>query len=161
MQDKCELLVAPKHHTGDVDGAVVHEPSPRVDRLDALTAAVMSAPQVEVPVEVDFVGEAYIRAGWIKAGTVVVGYILNEAVPLVLLKGEAMIAGAEGTVKVTAPYVGVNEPGTRRALYAITDCYALNAVFTEVQDKAVVERRIIGEQACLESQQQQQSLSLE
>ena len=108
-----------------------------------------------MPVDVEFVGEAYIRAGWIRAGTVVVGHVLNEAVPLVLLKGEAMIAGDKGTVRVAAPYVGINEPGTRRALYAITDCYALNAIFTEVQDKALVENRIIGEQACLESQHQQ------
>ena len=155
MQDQLAGLDATEHHTRNMDGAVVHESPIRVERLEALKDAVMSAPQVAMPVDVEFVGEAYIRAGWIRAGTVVVGRVLNEAVPLVLLKGEAMIAGDKGTVMVTAPYVGVNEPGTRRALYAITDCYALNAIFTEVQDRAAVERRIIGEQVCLDSQQQQ------
>ena len=155
MQDQFPQLDAPEHHTGDVDRPVVPEPSLCVERLESLKTAVMAAPQVAMPVDVEFVGEAYIRAGWIRAGTVVVGHVLNEAVPLVLLKGEAMIAGDKGTVRVAAPYVGINEPGTRRALYAITDCYALNAIFTEVQDKALVENRIIGEQACLESQHQQ------
>ena len=155
MQDQLAGLDATKHNTRNMDGAVVPEPSLCVDRLEALKTAVMAAPQVEMPVDVEFVGEAYIRAGWVKAGTVVVGHVLNESVPLVLLKGEALIAGDKGTVMVAAPYVGVNEPGTRRALYAITDCYALNAIFTEVQDRAAVERRIIGEQVCLDSQQQQ------
>ena len=155
MQDQFPQLDAPEHHTGDVDRPVVPEPSLCVERLESLKTAVMAAPQVAMPVDVEFVGEAYIRAGWIRAGTVVVGHVLNEAVPLVLLKGEAMIAGDKGTVRVAAPYVGINEPGTRRALYAITDCYALNAIFTEVQDKALVENRIIGEQVCLDSQHQQ------
>lgn len=135
---------------------MVHESSVCVGRLDNLLAAVQAAPQVSIPLQEEFVGDAYIRSGWIKAGTTVVGCVLNEAVPLVLLRGEAVIAGEHDTVRVRAPYVGINEPGTRRALYAVTDCYALNAIFTEVHDKAAVVRRITGEQLCLDSQQRLQ-----
>lgn len=138
-----------------MDRAVVPEPSLRVEKMEALLAAVQAAPQVSMPVDVQVVDEAYIRAGWVKAGTVVVGHVLNEAVPLVLLKGEAIIAGAEGAVHVTAPYVAINQPGTRRAMYAVTDCYALNAIFAQGQTVTQVEERIIGDTSCLDYQQQQ------
>ena len=122
--------------------------------MEALLAAVQASPQVPMPVDVQVVDEAYIRAGWVKAGTVVVGHVLNEAVPLVLLKGEAIIAGADGVQRVTAPYVAINPPGTRRAMYAITDCYALNAIFAQGQTVLEVEQRIIGGSQCLDYQQQ-------
>lgn len=150
MQDKCELLVAAEHHTGDVDGAVVHESQVRLTKMEALLAAVQASPQVPMHVDVQVVDEAYIRAGWVKAGTVVVGHVLNEAVPLVLLKGEAIIAGADGAQRVIAPYVAINPPGTRRAMYAITDCYALNAIFAQGQSVLEVEQRIIGGSQCLD-----------
>ena len=130
--------------------AVVHESSLRVEKMDALLAVVQAAPQVPMPVDTGIIDAAYIRAGWVKAGTVVVGHVLNEAVPLVLLKGEAIIAGADGSVHVTAPYVAINQPGTRRAMYAVTDCYALNAIFAPGQSVAEVEERIIGDSLCLE-----------
>ena len=155
MQDQFPQLDAPEHHTGDVDGAVVPEPSLRVEKMETLLAAVQAAPQVPMPVDVGIIDSAYIRAGWVKAGTVVVGHLLNEAVPLVLLKGEAIIAGAEGAVHVTAPYVAINQPGTRRAMYAVTDCYALNAIFAQGQTVTQVEERIIGDTSCLDYQQQQ------
>ena len=128
-------------------------------KMEALLAAVQAAPQVPMHVDVQVVDEAYIRAGWVKEGTVVVGHVLNEAVPLVLLKGEAIIAGADGAQRVIAPYVAINPPGTRRAMYAITDCYALNAIFAQGQAVLEVEQRIIGGSQCLDYQQQQ-SLAL-
>ena len=154
MQDQLAGLDAAKHHTRNMDGAVVHEPSLRVEKMEALLAAVQAAPQVPMPVDVGIIDAAYIRAGWVKAGTVVVGHVLNEAVPLVLLKGEAIIAGADGSIHVSAPYVAINQPGTRRAMYAITDCYALNAIFAQGQTVSEVEERIIGGSQCLDYQQQ-------
>ena len=157
MQNKLAELDAPEHHADNLDRPVVPEPSVRVEKMEALLAAVQAAPQVPMPVEVGIVDDAYIRAGWVKAGTVVVGHLLNEAVPLVLLKGEAIIAGAEGAVHVTAPYVAINQPGTRRAMYAVTDCYALNAIFAQGQTVTQVEERIIGDTSCLDYQQQPSS----
>lgn len=154
MQDKLPQLDAPEYHASNLDGAVVHEPSLRIKKMEALLAAVQAAPQVPFHVDVGIMDSAYIRAGWVKAGTVAVGHVLNEAVPLVLLKGEAIIAGADGAVRVTAPHVAINPPGTRRAMYAITDCYALNALFAQGQTVAEVEALVIGDSQCLQQQQQ-------
>jgi hypothetical protein len=137
-----------------MDGAVVHEPSLRVN-LDKLLAAVQEQPQVLPVVQHEVIGDAYIRAGWIKGGTVVVGCVLSEAVPFVLLKGEAILAGEDGVRRIRAPFTAINPPGTRRALFAITDCYALNAIFAEGQTPKEVEHRIVGEQLCLDYQERQ------
>ena len=155
MHNSLAWLDAIEHYKGDVGRPVVHEPSLRVEKMEALLAAVQAAPQVPMPVDVGIIDSAYIRAGWVKAGTVVVGHVLNEAVPLVLLKGEAIIAGADGSIPVSAPYVAINQPGTRRAMYAITDCYAMNAIFAQGQTVSEVEERIIGGSQCLDYQQQQ------
>ena len=155
MQAQLAELDATEHHSRNMDGSVVPEPSLRVEKMEALLAAVQAAPQVPMPVDVGIIDSAYIRAGWVKAGTVVVGHVLNEEVPLVLLKGEAIIAGADGSIHVSAPYVAINQPGTRRAMYAITDCYALNAIFAQGQTVSEIEERIIGGSQCLDYQQQQ------
>lgn len=154
MSSEFKKLDTNEHHADNVDGAVVHESSLRIKKMEALLAAVQAAPQVPFHVDVGIMDSAYIRAGWVKAGTVAVGHVLNEAVPLVLLKGEAIIAGADGAVRVAAPHVAINPPGTRRALYAITDCYALNAIFAQGQTVQEVEARVIGDSQCLQQQQQ-------
>ena len=150
MQSGSAELATADNTQGNLDRAVVHESSIRVEKMEVLLEAVQAAPQVPMPVDVGIVDAAYIRAGWVKAGTVVVGHVLNEAVPLVLLKGEAIIAGADGSTHVSAPYVAINQPGTRRAMYAITDCYALNAIFAQGQSVAEVEERIVGGSLCLD-----------
>lgn len=149
MQDKCELLATAERYTGDVDGAVVHEPSLRVIK------------EVHVEVSSSITGQAYLREGWIEAGTAALGEVLEEAVPLVLLKGEALIYTGEAVHHVQAPFVCVNQPGVRRALYAITDCYLLNALFTQDETVAEVEARVVPNRKESLCGWQQQSLSLE
>ena len=149
MQDQFPQLDALEHHPGDVVRPVVPEPSLRVIK------------EVHVEVSSSITGQAYLREGWIKAGTAALGEVLEEAVPLILLKGEALIHTGEAVQHVQAPFVCVNQPGVRRALYALTDCYLLNALFTQDETVAEVEARVVPNRKESLCGWQQQSLPLE
>ena len=149
MQDQFPQLDAPEHHPDNVVRPVVPEPSLRVIK------------EVHVEVSSSITGQAYLREGWIKAGTAALGEVLEEAVPLILLKGEALIHTGEAVQHVQAPFVCVNQPGVRRALYAVTDCYLLNALFTQDETVAEVEARVVPNRKESLCGWQQQSPSLE
>lgn len=116
-------------------------------------------PQVQVPLTHTFVGGAYVRTGWVPAGTLIVGHKLATAVPLVLLQGTACIVSDGVRHEVEAPWATVSEPGSRRLIYALTDCLCMNALATTATTVPELEAQVIQqENACL-SQQQLPSLA--
>lgn len=117
--------------------------------VDALAREARALPQAELVLEHSFTGSAYIRAGWVPAGTLVVGKRLAEKVPLILLTGRARVHSDGNTVEVVGPWATVSEAGTRRAFYAITDCYFMNTVLTDESDINLIEQATtIPEEPC-------------
>ncbi len=92
------------------------------ERLDRLEAAIAEAPQLELEVIHRFVPGMYIREIYIPAGAVFTTAQHNTEHPFVLLKGDTLVSSeTEGSVRYSAPMLGITKPGTRRAVFAETD----------------------------------------
>jgi hypothetical protein len=90
--------------------------------LDDLEVALAQLPRVELPVIHRFTKGMYIREIQIPAGTMLTSMTHKTQHPFVISKGSIMVTSDnEGGVVYEAPYTGITEPNTRRALHAITD----------------------------------------
>jgi len=90
--------------------------------LDDLEVAMAKMPQVECEVVHRFTDGMYIRECHIPAGTMLTSMTHKTQHPFVISQGEIMVTSDnEGSMIYEAPYTGITEPNTRRALHAITD----------------------------------------
>ena len=99
-------------------------PSLAVPTLDALEAAMVASdlPRVDCPVHHAFLPGIYCRQIHIPAGTLITSMEHRFAHPFIISKGMIQVVSAtEGSVFYGAPWCDITEPGTRRALYAVTD----------------------------------------
>lgn len=88
----------------------------------------------------------YCREYFMAAGTVAVGLKHAKESFFLLVKGAASFTTADGTaVTVTAPYMAVTQPGSKRAVYAIEDSIFLtfHPNPDDSQDMEVLEQRFI------------------
>jgi hypothetical protein len=74
------------------------------------------------PVIHKFTDGQYIREIFNPAGELIVTAIHKVQHPFFLLKGEMSIMTKEGENRIKSPYYGVTEVGTKRIIYAHTDC---------------------------------------
>ena len=74
------------------------------------------------PVIHKFTDGQYIREIFNPAGEIIVTGIHAVQHPFFLLKGEMSILSKEGESKIKAPHYNVTEVGTKRIIYAHTDC---------------------------------------
>lgn len=107
-------------------------------KLAALEAAIKAQPQVELEQFHHFNGGVYQRGMQVPAGVVVTGAIHLQENLITLVKGECLFIGDGEPVHAVAPFASVNGPGTKRAVYAITDCVLISYVETELTDPAAV-----------------------
>lgn len=107
-------------------------------KIAALEAAVLAQPQVELEQFHHFDGGVYQRGLLLPAGVVATGAIHLHKNLITLVKGECLFVGDGEPVHAVAPFASVNGPGTKRAVYAITDCVLISYVETELTDPAAV-----------------------
>ena len=89
---------------------------------DKLEGAMAKLPQVELPVVHRFTPGMYIREISIPAGTMLTSMTHLTEHPFVISKGIIRVTSDnEGELTYEAPYTGITQPGTRRALLAETD----------------------------------------
>lgn len=92
--------------------------------LDELEAAMVysEAPRVDCPIVHAFLPGIYCRQIHIPAGTLITSMEHKFAHPFIVSKGSIeVVSEAEGSITYHAPWCDITEPGTRRALRAITD----------------------------------------
>ena len=91
----------------------------------------------------------YGRQVTLPAGTIAVGKIHAQRNFFFVLAGELILATPGGPVTIQAPYMSVTEPGTKRAVYAVTDCICMNvhANPDDERDLAKLEARYITPEA--------------
>jgi len=97
------------------------------------------------PLKHSFSDGIYVREISIPAGSLVVGKIHKHDHPNFLLKGEVMVVTEDGMEKLKAPLSMISKPGTKRALYAITDLTwtTIHANPTNTEDLEELEENII------------------
>lgn len=113
----------------------ISHPSDFNKTLDHLEAAIIDQPPAFTPVIDRFTPGLYIREIHIPAGTLGTSMVHKFEHPFALLKGRIRVTSEnEGIVIYEAPYIGITKPGTRRALYAETDCVWVTFHVTEETD---------------------------
>lgn len=106
--------------------------------LDSIEAAMLSAPQVECPVQHHFGPGIYIREAFLPAGTYVMGHAHKTEHMNVMLKGKmAVIVNGEAKV-IEGPYIFTGQPG-RKFAYIIEDTIFQNIYATEETDIEKIE----------------------
>ena len=89
------------------------------------------------PVTHKFTDGQYIREIFNPAGEIIVTGIHTVQHPFFLLMGEMSISSKEGESRIKAPHYNITEVGTKRIIYAHTDC-----IFVTVHPNPTNERDI-------------------
>ena len=95
------------------------------------------------PVKHTFCKNQYVREIFNPAGAVLITKIHKVEHPFFLLQGEMSILSEDGEIKITAPYYGVTPVGTKRVIYAHTDCTFVTVHPTDKNDLDEIEKELI------------------
>lgn len=102
-------------------GFEVAEPLDMRDKVDALQNELSKMPQYEPVTEHIFHGGMYCRKVFREAGVLVVGKVHLFEHFYMIVSGSVIITTDEGVVTIEGPELICSKPGTKRAVYALTD----------------------------------------
>lgn len=122
---------------------------PTREKIIALEQAIQSVPldeQVSFENLHNFCPGMYARTVFMPAGTVLTSKIHKTQHFFVVSKGSCTVSNSHGQRElITAPYLGVTMPGTKRALLIHEDCIWTTFHATDLTDVAEIERTILAE----------------
>ena len=95
------------------------------------------------PVKHSFADGCYIREIFNPAGELIVTKIHKKEHPFFLMKGKMTILTENGFEYREAPYYGITYPGTKRVIYAHTDCLFVTVHVTNETDLEKIEEEVI------------------
>ena len=95
------------------------------------------------PLKHTFCKNQYVREIFNPAGQILITKIHKVEHPFFLLKGEMSILSEEGEVNISAPYYGITPVGTKRVIYAHTDCTFVTVHPTDKKDLDELEQELI------------------
>ena len=122
-----------------------HEIAARVS-LDNVEEMMLSAPQVDCPIQHHFGPGLYMREAFLPAGTYVMGHSHKDEHMNIMLKGKmAVIVNGEAKV-IEGPYIFTGQPG-RKFAYIIEDTVFLNAYATDETDIEKLEDKFVDKSA--------------
>lgn len=94
----------------------------KLDQIEAAMEAVPEQSRERLPLRHIFTPGLYTRECFIPKGTMTSTRIHLKEHPFVVLKGTASVwSDEDGWRKVSGPYLGVTQPGTRRLIFAHED----------------------------------------
>ena len=108
-----------------------------IDKVLALQAELSKLPQYEPETKHYFHGNMYCREVWRPAGVLVVGAVHKKEHFYLIVSGTVGITTDDGVQEITGPHLFSSKPGTKRAVYAVTD--ALCMTFHALEAKTVEE----------------------
>ncbi len=114
-------------------------------KVERLQEELSKLPQYEPETTHTFHGGMYCREVWRPAGVVVIGKVHKKEHFYLIVSGTVQITGGDGpAVEVTGPRLICSKPGTKRAVYAVTDAlcmtfHVVNATTVEDAETELVE----------------------
>ena len=111
-------------------------------KVDALQSELSKLPQYEPETKHYFHGGMYCREVFRHAGVLVVGAVHKKEHFYIIVSGTVAITDGEGNVQeVTGTHLFQSKPGTKRAVYAITDtlCMTFHAIEATTVEEAEAE----------------------
>jgi hypothetical protein len=109
----------------------------------ALQENLATYPQIDPPLKHHFAEGSYGREIFIPAGSMVIGKIHRHSHVNVISMGRVFVATEFDSLVLEAPYTFVSMPGTKRAVYAITDTVWTTIHVTDETDLQKIEDAVI------------------
>jgi hypothetical protein len=123
-------------------GFAVAPPQMMRQKVESLQQELSKLPQYEPETKHYFHGGMYCREVFRHAGVLVVGAIHKKEHFYLIVSGTVAITDGEGNVQeVTGPHLFQSKPGTKRAVYAVTDavCMTFHAIEATTVEEAEAE----------------------
>lgn len=117
------------------EGFGVAPPQMMRQKVEQLQAELSKLPQYEAPTEHIFHGGMYCRQVWRPAGCTIVGKVHKKEHFYMVVSGTVRVTTDDGVQELTGPFLLCSKPGTKRAVYAVTD--ALCMTFHRVESNTV------------------------
>ncbi len=112
--------------------------------VERLQVAMSAMPQIELPTQHYFSGDVYGRSVSQPAGVLVVGKVHRKEHFYIVCCGTVRITQGDGPAhEVTGPAVLVSKPGTKRAIFAVTDVTYMTVHRTEKTDLDEIEAELV------------------
>jgi hypothetical protein len=112
-------------------------PDLMLEKVSTLQAEISKLPQYEPETKHTFHAGMYCREVFRHAGVLVVGKVHKKEHFYLIVSGTVAITTDEGVQEITGPTLLCSKPGTKRAVYALTD--ALCMTFHVVESTTVEE----------------------
>ena len=116
-------------------GFEIDQATSMLNKVKALQVEVPKLPQYEPDTKHYFHGGMYCREVFRDAGVLIVGAVHKKEHFYLIVSGTVAITTDDGVQEVTGPYLFSSKPGTKRAVYAMTD--ALCMTFHRVESSNV------------------------
>lgn len=116
---------------------------PTREQIEALQAELLKLPQAGPETSHYFADGMYLRTVFRKAGTVIVGKVHKKEHFFIVLQGEMTIWTEAGMKRVSAPFIWVSKPGTKRVTLAHTDATAMTVHQVSSKDIEEIERELV------------------
>jgi len=112
-----------------------------VDKVKALQVELSKLPQYEPETKHYFHGGMYCREVFRHAGVLVIGAVHKKEHFYLIVSGTVAITTDDGVQEVTGPHLFSSKPGTKRAVYAVTDatCMTFHAIEAKTVEEAEAE----------------------
>jgi quercetin dioxygenase-like cupin family protein len=109
-----------------------------VSVIEALEAEGLKHPQVEVKCRHYLAQGAYAREVTLPAGCIFTGRVHKQSQINILSQGRLKVTTEYGVAEVEAPFTIVSPPGTKRAVYTLTECVWTTILGTHLTDPEVI-----------------------
>ena len=118
---------------------------PMLERVKALQTELAKLPQYEPLTKHTFHGGMYCREVYRDAGVLVVGKVHKKEHLYLIAGGTVAITTDDGVQEVTGPCLLKCKPGTKRAVYAITDTLCMTFHVTNAKTVEEAEAELVEE----------------
>ncbi|KKN66532.1 hypothetical protein LCGC14_0470660 [marine sediment metagenome] len=98
---------------------------PMIDQVNALQVEVSKMPQFEPETTHTFHAGMYCREVFRPAGVLVIGKVHKKEHFYLIVSGTVAITTDDGVQEITGPKLISSKPGTKRAVYAVTDALCM------------------------------------
>ena len=119
------------------------------ERITALEQAMQAATEAEQAwhdTQHHFAPGLYVRVLYVRAGTVFTGALHKTRHFFSLMQGSVAVVDSLGKQQqLTAPHLGITEPGTKRAVYVLEDAIWVNYHPTDKTDPDEIIKEITAE----------------
>jgi hypothetical protein len=112
-----------------------------LDKVKALQAEVSKLPQYEPETKHYFHGGMYCREVFRHADVLIVGKVHKKEHFYLIISGTLVITTDDGVQEITGPHLLCSNPGTKRAVYSLTDaiCMTFHRVKSDNVEDAEIE----------------------